>query len=146
MNPPTSATNTPAPRPLLGLTVTLLALLVLNLTLFDDLRTEPSLGLVEIFTKPPHLASLVTGALAVALVARGHRHGARVALVVAWLQLVAFAVLHLLPVETGPTKPYWGDAMGDALQWVGLLLIMGCCAAIIAAATQARRSAGVSVA
>lgn len=129
--------------PLLGLTATLLVLLILNLVLFDDLRVEPSLGVVETFTKPPHLASLVTGLLALGLLAVGHRHAIRVAAAVAWLQLVAFTALHVVPVEVGPTKPYWGPAMGDVLQWVGLVLILGCCAAIV---TAARRLAGPSAA
>ncbi|HEX8206275.1 MAG TPA: hypothetical protein VF587_09475 [Solirubrobacteraceae bacterium] len=116
---------------LLGLTGALLALLVLNLAVFDDLRIDASADLVETFTKPQHLASLLAVAIAGGLVALGHRSAARVALVVAWIEIVAFAFFHLVPVELGPSKPYWGDGMGDALQWFGLVAILAVSAAIV---------------
>src|SRR5215203_5971607 len=119
---------------LLGLTGTLLALLILNLTLFDDLRIDPSAGVLETFTKPQHLSSLVAVLLAAGLVAFKHRSAARVAAVVAWIEITAFAFFHVIPVEVGPSKPYWGAGMGDALQWVGLLSILAVSAAIISAA------------
>src|SRR5688500_10659700 len=102
---------------LLGLTGALLALLILNLAVFDDLRIDASAGFVETFTKPQHLASLLAVAVAGALLAFRHRSAARVAALVAWTEIVAFAFFHLVPVEIGPAKPYWGDGMGDALQW-----------------------------
>lgn len=131
---------------LLGLTGALLALLILNLFVFDDLRTDPSVGVLETFTKPPHLASLVAGLLAVVLLAVGHRHATRVALVVAWLQITAFTFFHGIPVEIGPAKPYWGEGMGDALQWVGFVLILACSAAIVSAARRAPDGAATSAA
>src|SRR3954469_3165879 len=102
---------------LLGLTGGLLALLVLNLAVFDDLRTDPSAGVLETFTKPQHLSSLVAVSIAAALVAFKHRSAVLVAVIVAWIEIVAFAFFHVLPVEAGPSKPYWGEGMGDALQW-----------------------------
>jgi len=69
--------------------------------------------------------------LAVVLVARRRRYAARVAVVVAWIEIAAFTFFHGIPVEIGPSKPYWGDGSGDALQWVGLLSIMACSAAIV---------------
>src|SRR5690349_16958544 len=72
-------TNSPSTSPrrtigqLLGLTSALLALQVLNLTVFDDLRTDPLIGVVETFTKPQHLASIIAVFLAVVLVATRHR-------------------------------------------------------------------------
>jgi len=119
---------------LLGLTGALLALLILNLAVFDDLRIDPSAGVLETFTKPQHLSSLVAVLIAAALVAFKHRSAARVALVVAWIEIAAFAFFHVIPVEVGPSKPYWGDGMGDALQWFGLLAIIGVSAAIVRAA------------
>jgi hypothetical protein len=116
---------------LLGLTGALLALLILNLAVFDDLRIDPSAGVLETFTKPQHLSSLVAVLIAAALVAFKHRSAARVAMVVAWIEIAAFALFHLIPVEVGPSKPYWGDGMGDPLQWVGLLSILAICAAIV---------------
>jgi hypothetical protein len=121
----------PPTRLLLGLTAALLALLILNLAVFDDLRTDPSAGALETFAKPQHLTSLLAVLIAAGLAAFKHRSAARVALVVAWIEIAAFAFFHAIPVEIGPSKPYWGDGMGDALQWTGLLLILAACAAIV---------------
>ena len=126
--------ETPAGHPaglLLGLTGALLALLILNLAVFDDLRIDPSAGVLETFTKPQHLSSLVAVLIAAALLAFKHRSAARVAMVVAWIEISAFTFFHVIPVEVGPSKPYWGDGMGDALQWVGLLSIIAVSAAIV---------------
>src|SRR2546422_4632582 len=101
---------------LLGLTGALLALLILNLAVFDDLRIDPSAGVLETFAKPQHLSSLVAVLIAAALVAYKHRSAARVAMVVAWIEIAAFTFFHLIPVEVASSKPYWGDGMGDALQ------------------------------
>ena len=98
-----------AARLLLGLTGALLALLILNLAVFDDLRIDPSAGVLETFAKPQHLASLVAVLIAGALVAFRHRSAARVAMVVAWIEISAFTFFHVIPVEVGPSKPYWGD-------------------------------------
>jgi hypothetical protein len=116
---------------LLGLTGALSALLVLNLALFDDLRTDPSAGVLETFTKPQHLSSLVAVLIAAALVAFKHRSAARVAVIVAWMEIAAFTFFHIIPVEVGPSKPYWGDGMGDALQWVGVVSIIAVSAAVV---------------
>jgi xanthine/uracil/vitamin C permease (AzgA family) len=116
---------------LLGLTSALLMLQVLNLAVFDDLRTDESVGVLETFTKPQHLSSIVAVLLAVVLVARRHRHAARVAVVVAWIEIAAFTFFHGIPVQIGPAKPYWGDGSGDALQWLGFLSIMACSIAIV---------------
>jgi hypothetical protein len=116
---------------LLGLTGALLALLILNLAVFDDLRIDSSVGVLETFTKPQHLSSLVAVLIAAALVAFKHRSAARVAVIVAWIEIAAFTFFHVIPVEVGPAKPYWGDGMGDPLQWVGLLSILAVSAAIV---------------
>jgi len=126
---------------LLGLTGALLALLILNLAVFDDLRIDPSAGVLETFTKPQHLSSLVAVLIAAALVAFKHRSAARVAVVVAWIEIAAFAFFHVIPVEIGPSKPYWGDGMGDALQWVGLLSIIAVSAAIVRVARRSSNGA-----
>ena len=122
-----------AARLLLGLTGVLLALLILNLAVFDDLRLDSSAGVLETFAKPQHLASLVAVLIAGVLLAFEHRSAARVAAVVAWTEIVAFTFFHLVPAEVGPTKPYWGEGMGDALQWVGLVSILVVSAAIVGA-------------
>jgi hypothetical protein len=134
----------PSGRPaglLLGLTGALLALLILNLAVFDDLRIDPSAGVLETFTKPQHLSSLVAVLIAAALVAFKYRSAARVAVVVAWIEIAAFAFFHVIPVEVGPSKPYWGDGMGDALQWVGLLSIIAVSAAIVRVARRSSTGA-----
>src|SRR3954464_8880247 len=123
----------PPARLLLGLTSALLALLTLNLAVFDDLRIDSSAGVLETFTKPQHLSSLLAVLIAGALVAFKHRSAARVALVVAWIEIAAFTFFHLVPLEVGPSKPYWGDGMGDPLQGVGLLSILAVSAAIVRA-------------
>jgi hypothetical protein len=128
-------------RPLLGLTGALLALLILNLAVFDDLRIDPSAGVLETFTKPQHLSSLVAVLIAAALVAFKHRSAARVAVVVAWIEIAAFAFFHVIPVEVGPSKPYWGEGMGDPLQWVGLLSIIAVSAAIVRVARRSSKGA-----
>jgi hypothetical protein len=119
---------------LLWLTGALLALLILNLAVLDDLRTDPSAGVLETFTKPQHLSSIVAVSVALVLVAVQQRSAARVALVVASIEIAAFTFFHGIPVEIGPSKPYWGDGMGDPLQWVGFISILAVSAAIIGAA------------
>src|SRR5215204_2268241 len=129
---------------LLGLTGALLTLLILNLTVFDDLRIDPSAGVLETFTKPQHLASLVAVLIAAALVAFKHRSAARMAVAVAWIEIAAFTFFHVIPVEVGPSKPYWGDGMGDALQWIGLVSIIAVSAAIIRVAQRTPKVAVVT--
>src|SRR3954452_14568968 len=114
----TTRTHQPSGHPgglLLGLTGALLALLILNLAVFDDLRIDPSAGVLETFTKPQHLSSLVAVLIAGALVAFKHRSAARVAVVVAWIEIAAFVFFHVIPVEGGPSKPDWGDGVGGAV-------------------------------
>src|SRR3954469_25557914 len=99
---PSPQIDRPSRRParlLLGLIGALLALLILNLVVFDDLRIDPSAGVLETFTKPQHLSSLVAVLIAGALVAFKHRSAARVAAVVAWIEIAAFAYFHAIPVE-----------------------------------------------
>ena len=137
-------TDKPARAPtgvLLGLTGALLALLVLNLAVFDDLRIDPSAGALETFLQPQHLSSLVAVLVAAVLLAFKHRSAARVAMVVAWIEITAFAFFHAIPVEVGPSKPYWGDGMGDLLQWVGLLSIVAVSAAIVRVARRSSKGA-----
>src|SRR3954464_13755822 len=91
-----------AARLLLGLTGALLAVLILNLAVFDDLRIDSSAGVLETFAKPQHLASLVAVLLVGVLLAFKHWSAARVAAVVAWIEIAAFTIFHLIPVEVGP--------------------------------------------
>jgi hypothetical protein len=129
--PGVAAPSVSKPRLLLALTIALLAALILNLVVFDDLRTDETAGVLATFLAPQHLTSILAGLLAVVLLAVGHRWAPRVALTVAWIEIVAFLFFHGLPFEIGPSKPYWGDGMGDALQWVGFALILACSASIV---------------
>src|SRR3954468_7660605 len=134
----------PSRRPaglLLGLTGALLALLILNLAVFDALRIAPSAGALKTFAKPQHLASLLAVLIAAALVAYKHRSAARVAVTVAWIEIVAFVFFHVIPVHVGPSKPYWGDGMADALQWLGLVSILAASAGIVRVAGRSSNTA-----
>ena len=131
MNEHSDTASAPLPRLLLALTGGLLALLVLNLIVFDDLRIDSSAGFAETFLKPQHLSSLVAVLIAGVLLAVKHRSALTIAAAVAWIEIVAFTFFHLVPVEVGPSKPYWGDAMGDTLQWVGLVSILAVSACIV---------------
>src|SRR4051794_33703534 len=96
----TTEIDQPAELPaslLLVLTGALLGLLILNLAVFDDLRVDPSAGALETFTKPQHLASLVAVLIAACLVLWKHRAAARVAVVVAWIEIAAFTFFHVIP-------------------------------------------------
>ena len=130
-----------SPPALLATTSGLLAALILNLTLFDDLRTDEAASVAGTFLSPQHLTSILAALLAVVLVATRHRWGVRVALTVAWSEIAAFVFFHGIPVEIGPSKPYWGDGMADPLQWLGFALILACSAAVVRAA-RARAVAG----
>src|SRR3954470_20100622 len=137
---PTNKAFGPPHRLLLGLTGALLALLILNLAVFDDLRIDSSAGVLDTFAKPQHLSSLVAVLIAVVLLAFKRRSAARVAAVVAWIEIAAFTFFHLVPVEVGPSKPYWGEGMGDALQWVGVVAILAASAAVVAVTSHAKPS------
>ena len=52
------------PRLLLALTSGLLAALILNLTVFDDLRSDASADIAGSFLAPQHLSSILAGLLA----------------------------------------------------------------------------------
>src|SRR3954452_15245637 len=109
---------------LLGLTGALLALLILNLAVFDDLRIDSSAGVLDTFAKPQHLASLLAVVIAGVLLAFKHRSAARVAAVFAWIESAPFTFFPLLPVEAGPSKPYWAEGTGDTLQSVGVVSLL----------------------
>src|SRR3954451_18178998 len=139
-----SQMDKPSGRParlLLALTGALLSLLILNLAVFDDLRIDSSAGVLETFAQPQHLSSLVAVLIAGALVAFEHRSAARVAVAVAWTEIAAFVFFHVIPLEVGPSKPYWGDGMGDALQWLGLVSILAVSAAIVRVAGRSSNAA-----
>jgi hypothetical protein len=77
------------------------------------------------------MTALRPGLLAVVLLAMRHQSAPRDALTVAWIDIVAFLFFHGLPLQIGPSKPYWGDGTADALQWLGLALILAFSAAVV---------------
>ena len=77
------------------------------------------------------LTGLIAVLIAGVLLAFKHRSAARVAAVVAWIEIAAFTFFHLVPVEVGPSKPYWGEGTGDALQWIGIASILAVSIAIV---------------
>ena len=129
--PGVGARSVSKPSLMLALTSGLLAALILNLVVFDDLRTDASADIAGTFLAPQHLTSILAGLLAVVLLATGHRAAPRVALTVAWIEIVAFLFFHGIPLEIGPSKPHWGDGMGDALQWLGFALILAFSASVV---------------
>lgn len=129
--PGVGARSVSKPRLLLALTIGLLAALILNLAVFDDLRTDETADVAGTFLAPQHLTSILACLLAVVFLATRHRWAPRVALTVAWIEIVAFLFFHGIPFEIGPSKPYWGDGMGDALQWLGFALILACSASVV---------------
>jgi hypothetical protein len=139
--PVAGARSVSKPRLLLALTSGLLALLILNLAVFDDLRTDATADLAGTFLAPQHLTSTLACLLAMVLLGMRHRWAPHVALTVAWIEIAAFTFFHGIPLEIGPAKPYWGDGMGDPLQWVGLVSILACSAAIVSAARRAPKGA-----
>ena len=102
--------------------------------------------MLETFTKPQHLSSLVAVLIAAALVEFKHRSAARVAVIVAWMEIAAFTFFHIIPVEVGPSKPYWGDGMGDALQWVGVVSIIAVSAAVVLVGRRSSKGAATPAA
>jgi hypothetical protein len=48
------------------------------------------------------------------------------------LVALGFVLSHGIPVESARTEPYWGDGSADIVQWLGVGLILACCAAIAA--------------
>jgi hypothetical protein len=69
-----------------------------------------------------------------------------VTLAVAWIEIAAFTFFHAIPIEAGPSKPYWGAGMGDALQWFGLLSIIAVSIAIVRAGRSPSRALTPAVA
>ena len=124
------------------------ALVVLQvLHLLDELRAY-STDLAETVLRPQPILG-IGGTLAAAIaVRRGAAIGRPLALVAAGLITLGFVLSHGIPVESARTKPYWGDASADAIQWLGLILILATCATtvVLAGASRAARRAGAAVA
>jgi peptidoglycan/LPS O-acetylase OafA/YrhL len=107
------------------------ALAVLQfLHLLDDLRTDPEADVAGIFLRPQPILGIGGTVAAIVAVRRGAPIGRPLALLAAGVVALGFIVSHGSPVEVGPTKPYWGDGSADALQWLGVSLILACCAYI----------------
>jgi hypothetical protein len=104
--------------------------------LLDDLRTDPDAEFPAIFLRPQPILGIGGTVAALLLVRGGAAIGRTLALTAAGVVALGFIVSHGSPVEVGPTKPYWGESSADALQWLGVTMILACCAFV---AVQARR-------
>ena len=114
-----------------GTTLALAALAVLQiLHLLDELRTDAAADLAEIVLRPQPILGVGGTVAALVAVRRGARAGRPLALGVAGLVALGFVLSHGMPVETARTEPYWGDGSADAIQWLGVTLILACCAAV----------------
>ena len=111
-------------RVVLGL-LALAALQVLHL--LDELRTDETADLASILLRPQPILG-IGGTLAAAVaVRRGSRFRRAIPFPPAIVVARGFILSHGVP---GGSEPYWGDGSADALQWLGVSLILACCAAI----------------
>jgi hypothetical protein len=97
---------------------------------------------VSLAVKPQGIAGVGGALLAAWLVARGNAWGPRLAVASASLVAVGFAIVHGVPVEVGPTSPYWGNGSADLIQWLGVGSIWVCCTLVIVSARRFRAEAG----
>jgi hypothetical protein len=110
------------------------------LHLLDDLRTDETADLAGILLRPQPVLGIGGTLAALVLVRRGNPLGRTLALTAAGLVSFGFVLSHGIPAETGPTHPYWGDGSADALQWLGVTLILATCATTAALARKLPRS------
>ena len=108
------------------------------LHLLDELRAY-STDLGETLLRPQPILG-IGGTLAAAVaVHRGAAIGRPLALIAAGLITLGFVLSHGIPVESARTKPYWGDASADVVQWIGLILILATCATTVVLARRLPR-------
>jgi peptidoglycan/LPS O-acetylase OafA/YrhL len=103
----------------------LAALQVLHL--IDELRTDETAGLADVLLRPQPILGIGGTIAALVAVRRGSRFGRPLALTAAGLVALGFVLSHGVP---GGSEPYWGDGSADVLQWLGVTLILVCCAAL----------------
>src|SRR4051812_14203322 len=104
------------------------------LHLLDDLRTDDGADLAGVLLRPQPVIGIGGTLAALVLVRRGNPLGRTLALTAAGLVAFGFVLSHGIPEDTGPTHPYWGDGSADALQWLGVTLILATCATTAALA------------
>jgi hypothetical protein len=122
------------------------ALAVLQvLHLLDELRAY-SADLGETVLRPQPILGIGGTLVAAVAVRRGAAIGRPLALVAASLITLGFVLSHGIPVESARTKPYWGDASADVVQWFGLILILATCATTVVLARRLPRWRTASVA
>jgi len=115
------------------------ALVVLQvLHLLDEMRAY-STDLAETVLRPQPILGITGTLVAAVAVRRGAAIGRPLALVAAVLITLGFVLSHGIPVESARTKPYWGDASADAIQWLGLILILATCATTVVLARRLPR-------
>lgn len=112
------------------------------LHLLDELRSDTTADLAEVLIRPQPILGVGGTVAAFVAVRRGARAGRPLALAVAGLVALGFVLSHGIPVETARTEPYWGDGSADTIQWLGVTLILACCAAVAALAWRRRPARG----
>jgi hypothetical protein len=120
----------------------LAALAVLQLLhLLDELRTDTAADFAETVLRPQPIVGIGGTLVALVAVHRGARAGRPLALAVAGLVAIGFVLSHGIPAEGARTEPYWGDGSADVLQWLGVSLILACCAVVLVLARRLPRAA-----
>lgn len=123
-----------------------LALLVLTVAQLlhglDLLRTDPQETLVTVLTAPQGLAGLGGSLLAALAVARRWAPwDLRLARLAGALIGVGFVVVHGLPWASPNTAPYWGEGSADAIEWLGVGVILVLCAWVLTLTRSSQESA-----
>lgn len=115
------------------------------LHLLDELRTGESSDLAEAFLRPQPILGIGGALAALVAVRRGARAARSLALTVAGVIALGFVLSHGIPVENARTKPYWGDGSADVLQWLGVSLILTCCASVFVLGRRGEQFRGAAV-
>jgi hypothetical protein len=117
----------------------LAALQILHLV--DELRVDEYANLAEAVLRPQPILGIGGTLVALVAVRRGVRIGRPLAQTLAATVALGFVLSHGIPQESARTKPYWGDGSADVLQWLGVSLILACCAGVFVLARRLPRAA-----
>jgi hypothetical protein len=105
--------------------------LLQTLHLLDELRTDSNADLAAVALRPQPIIGIGSTLVALVAVRRAADIARALALTVSGLVAFGFILSHGIPAESARTEPYWGDGSADALQWLGVSLILACCATVV---------------
>lgn len=97
----------------------------------DSLRTNPEATLGSELLSPQAVLGIGGALLSVVLEVRGSRRARPLAFTTAALVATGFLLVHLIPVASERTEPYWGDGTADIVQWAGFIAVLLAAAATI---------------